>query len=409
MKYLLAALAPVSPPGNVTDARLPLSAQPGVLAMMGSDYDDDFNDRLPLSAQPGVAELIGGDDDDLLGDLDAWVDLGVPASQRSDAFEMIGSDDSDLLDDDDDLLGDDDDDGDDDDLLGGDEDDEDDDDLLGGLDAWIDSSAPLTAAGQYDDEDLDDFGDDDDTDDQMGVLPLIPIMVAAALAAGPLNKERRRKLVAAMPHMDNRTLYKIAKNRARTRWVRNQAIRNLQRRNVPIDLQIIPERRGHGDYEQDYSQSYRRGGETWETNMPGVRTHRIEAARPIRNQGAWRQAPVPRVVQRVQPVRPMQRPQQRMPLTRPAPAKSQGPRTQQGRIRAAKQKARGGRNELIAFGQAPAGYELTPQLGSAMWSHPVKTVGLTAAVFGVGAMVGRDRVVDAAQGLFDAVTGLFRG
>ena len=35
----------------------------------------------------------------------------------------------------------------------------------------------------------------------------------------------------------------------------------------------------------------------------------------------------------------------------------------------------------------PAGFELTPQLGSAMWAHPFKTLAFAAAAVGVGMAV----------------------
>ncbi|MAG25786.1 hypothetical protein CMI47_09430 [Candidatus Pacearchaeota archaeon] len=55
------------------------------------------------------------------------------------------------------------------------------------------------------------------------------------------------------------------------------------------------------------------------------------------------------------------------------------------------------RRGIIRFGEdgAPAGFELKPKLGSAMWAHPFKTFLVLGGVYAVGAYVGKERTMDA--------------
>ena len=415
MSYLLHALAPVAAPGDLMDPRLPLTGQPGVDDMLGEDDDDLLGDvygdyegyvsrgDVPLTAagmyDDADLEDDFGEDDDLLGDLDfeGQVDLAMPASAHGEPYYNEG-----IPEYDDDVLG-----GDDlDDLLGADVLDETDDDLLG---AELDDDLGADVLDETDDDLL----GAEEEEDQMGILPYI----AVAVSAGALSRVQQRRLIRAMPYMHWQTLRKIANNRWRRRWVRNKAREELARRRAGGRRLQAGQRLYEEGYEyqdqpnywqrrgQFYPHTRRQGRSTETWHMPGVRTQRT-------------MPPTARTTM-TRPTRTMTRPTAK-------PAKPTGAKPgwrirqqlqQRKAIHEARKAARGARNELVGpamgdaygYGPAPAGYDLTPKLGSAMWAHPVKTAGLAAAVFGVGAVVGYDRVLDTASSLVNAVTGLFRG
>ena len=53
--------------------------------------------------------------------------------------------------------------------------------------------------------------------------------------------------------------------------------------------------------------------------------------------------------------------------------------------------------------------ETDPTIGQAVMSHPFQALLIGTALFGVGALVGKERIVDAGLAIGDAVTGTAHG
>jgi hypothetical protein len=384
--------------------------RPGHIGWDDDDLGDDDDD------------LIGDDDDDLLGDDDDDL-LG------DDDDDLLGDDDDDLGDDDDDDLGDDDDDllGDDDDFGDDDDDDFGDDDDLGrtmprrrkrqmrrlrALRSGQKSKRLKRAAafnpfrsaedmrqkriqrlqrrrGRWGDDD--DLGDDegwgdDDGDDDFGVLPLaIAALVAAGLAAGPLNRRRRAKLIASFPYLGAKMVRRIGHNPFRGRRVRNAARRETARRQA-------------GGARQRYATpGVRRvvlpGTPDWRTRrvyyqQPGVVRQRKPRLAPRRTVTTW---------------------------TGPKGGKHKTWTGRRGRQHHVTVGPRGRRRhtrtgaEFGVIEVSPEGYAMVPKLQSAAWAHPVQTGAVLLGAYAVGAAVGSDRTMDFFRSIGDTIAGLFSG
>ena len=282
--------------------------------------------------------------------------------------------------------------------------------------------------------------------DALGAVPfalagLLGFLLGKGAAKGA--KYTRDQLVAAMPYLKSSKLRSIKKNPFRKLWVRNLAAAELRRRMarkaagqpvrilpVPPNGRIVVTRSVPMSRIALFTKKY-----SSDTSARQVVTRRapVVRARPMprppraavpatnaqrrlqeaaaQRAAAARQAAAQRTqaaaAKRAAEMRTQARQRQlaqaqiaRMrpaapAFTRPSPARLPGPR--------AALMARGGKNEDV-LGDL-MGAEGDPTIGQSIMAHPFQALLIGTALFGVGALVGKERIIDAGLAVGDSLTG----
>ena len=264
--------------------------------------------------------------------------------------------------------------------------------------------------------------------------PSVMVVYLTSNSTSDKNKHTRDQLIASIPYLPMKRLRQIASNAFRKEWVRGLMKAEINRRmareragqpvvvrRLPANKMISVTRSVPMARIQQFSTKYANPTKavTAVVTRPGVRAPvgpsstrppipATNAARRVQEAAAARKA----AYDAAHPTRAARKAAGKPVLSKAVVAQREARRAAGLKVMPAAQRRaiEGRRGNLRGddmLGELMG--ETDPTIGQALMSHPFQALLIGTALFGVGALVGKERIIDAGLAVGDAVTGKVHG